>query len=163
MVTRSGRCARGGSHGAAVAALSKLERTLGVDGSKASAAAADAGSQNAGGKLEGWGWLTQRLARLSSTVDGRTRLGRTYTPRKDEPELAAAALRRELQEETTELSGARGEKRTEKHYVHLRTKCEATVTVKEASCTAEGWSRSAGRPWWRGCRRSRRSRQGMRK
>ena len=77
---------------AAVAALSKLERTLGVDASKASAAAADAaGSENVGGKLEGWGWLTARLARLSSTVDGRTRLGRTYTPRKDEPELAAAA------------------------------------------------------------------------
>ena len=74
---------------AAVAALSKLERTLGVDASKASAAAA--GSENAGGKLEGWGWLTRRLARLSSTVDGRARLGRTYTPRKDEPELAAAA------------------------------------------------------------------------
>jgi hypothetical protein len=62
---------------AAVAALSKLERTLGVD---AAATAAPTAAAN----LEGWSWLTARLARLTSAVDGQPRAGVKYTPRKSD-------------------------------------------------------------------------------
>jgi hypothetical protein len=72
---------------AAVAALSKLERTLGVDPTSrlpvpnetAAATVVD---------LDGWKWLTARLIRLTSVLDGKPRAGIQYTPRKSEPEAS---------------------------------------------------------------------------
>ena len=62
-----------------MAALAKFERTLGVAGME---------EEVTGGQLEGWGWLTKRLVRLTSAVDGKARQGIAYTPRKSsrEPE-----------------------------------------------------------------------------
>ena len=64
---------------AAVAALSKLERTLGVD----LTAQLPALNQSAAEvNLDGWNWLTARLTRLTSVLDGKPRAGVQYTPRK---------------------------------------------------------------------------------
>ena len=65
----------------AVAALAKLERTLGVGPMSGPESEEISGTQ-----LEGWGWLTKRLGRLTSAVDGKARQGIAYTRKSPEPE-----------------------------------------------------------------------------
>ena len=64
---------------AAVAALSKLERTLGVDATAQVPALNESAAEV---NLDGWNWLTARLTRLTSVLDGKPRAGVQYTPRK---------------------------------------------------------------------------------
>ena len=75
---------------ATVAALSKLERTLGVEPSSSLAFSNEPGAGATTADLDGWKCLTARLIRLTSVLGGKPRAGIQYTPRKSAPAPAAA-------------------------------------------------------------------------